>query len=223
MAPLEVIGAGMSRCGTDSLRAALNILGYNTHHMFDGGPLYKNDELTEVFEEAYKHPEKHVDWDIVYNGYNAAVDCPTISFLPRLFEKYPDAKVILTKRDSESWYKSVYNTIYRIYELPPENPEEFEENVANMVKAIWLDGSFQDLQKFKDDPKTIKKRYEAHNAWMIKNIPANRLLVLDLRDGIDWDKICPFLGKPEPAVPYPHVNTTASFNEKHKVIDSSTA
>ncbi|KAI9491219.1 P-loop containing nucleoside triphosphate hydrolase protein [Zychaea mexicana] len=220
MAPLEVIGAGLSRCGTDSLRVALNMLGYNTHHMRE---LLETDGHPEVFEEAYKNPEKPVDWDSVYEGFSAAVDCPSIFVLPRLFKKYPDAKVILTKRDFDSWYKSVSNTIFHLHDQLPENPQEFAVRTRRMVKTIWLNGSFQDMQKFKDEPELIKTRFEAHNAWVVENVPADRLLVLDLRDGINWDKLCAFLGKPIPDEPYPRINSTQSLNKEYQQMLKSMA
>ncbi|KAI8140769.1 P-loop containing nucleoside triphosphate hydrolase protein [Fennellomyces sp. T-0311] len=212
MAPLKVIGAGVSRTGTDSLRTALNMLGYNTHHMRS---MLAGDCHPELFIEAFKHPEKDADWDFIYEDYDAAVDCPTFTFIDRLIKYYPDAKVILTKRDADSWYKSVLNTIYKFHELLPEDPQDYAVQTRDMVKTVFLNGSFQDMQKFKDDPETMKARYLAHNEWVIKTVPADRLLVLDLCDGITWDKICPFLGRPVPDEPYPHVNTTKSLNDEY--------
>ena len=36
--------------------------------------MLSGDGHPEVFEEAYKNPEKPTDWDWVYEGYTAAVD-----------------------------------------------------------------------------------------------------------------------------------------------------
>lgn len=47
---------------------------------------------------------------------------------------------------------------------------------------------------------------------MVKaTVPAERLLVLKLEDGIDWQPVCDFLGKKAPEEPYPHGNTVAEF------------
>ncbi|KAI7846925.1 P-loop containing nucleoside triphosphate hydrolase protein [Circinella umbellata] len=211
MAPLEVIGAGCSRTGTDSLREALNMLGYNTHHMRS---MLSGDGHPEVFEEAYKNPEKPTDWDWVYEGYTAAVDCPTISVIDQVLKHYPNAKVILTKRDADSWYKSVLNTIYTIHDWLPENAPDYYVRTRKMIKTIFLDGAFQDMEKFKNEPEIFKARYEAHNKWVLDNVPKDRLLILDLREGITWEKICPFLGKPVPSGPYPTSNSTKSLNEE---------
>ena len=139
-------------------------------------------------------------------------------FIDRLMEYYPDAKVILTKRDADSWYKSVLNTIYNFHDQLPDDPQDYSVRTRTMVKTVFLDGVFQDMQKFKDDPETMKARYNAHNERIIKIVPADRLLVLDLRDGITWEKICPFLDKPIPESPYPHVNTTESLKDEFPTV-----
>ena len=59
----------------------------------------------EMFTEAYDHPETQdeVDWGYLYDGFDAALDWPTCSFVVPLMKKYPDAKLILTVRDPDSW------------------------------------------------------------------------------------------------------------------------
>ncbi|KAI9262270.1 P-loop containing nucleoside triphosphate hydrolase protein [Phascolomyces articulosus] len=210
MAPLEIIGAGQPRCGTDSLREALNLLGYNTHHMRS---MFECDRHPEAFEEAYLNPEKETDWNWVYDGFNAGVDCPTVSVIDQLLKYYPNAKVILTKRDADSWHKSVLNTIYKFHDWVPENAPDYMVRNRKMAKTIFMDGAFQDMQKFKDEPEFYKARYEEHNKWVMENVPKERLLVLDLNEGITWEKICPFLDKPIPSQPYPHANSTKEITE----------
>ena len=55
-----------------------------------------------------------VDWDALYAGYQATVDWPSTSFWRELRQVYPEAKVILTLRDSQQWYTSVMNTIWKL-------------------------------------------------------------------------------------------------------------
>ena len=55
------------------------------------------------------------------------------------------------------------------------------------------------------------RRFVEHNERVMATIPADRLLVLDLSKGEGWGPLCAFLGLPEPAVPFPHVNDTAEF------------
>jgi hypothetical protein len=61
-------------------------------------------------KDAIKNCEE-ADWDKLYENYNAAVDVPTWLWYKNLIRKYPNAKVILTVRDPESWYTSMKNFI----------------------------------------------------------------------------------------------------------------
>jgi hypothetical protein len=44
-------------------------------------------------------------------------------------------------------------------------------------------------------------------------IPADRLLLITLENGVDWKDICPFLGVPIPDEPYPIPNDPAIFKK----------
>ena len=44
----------------------------------------------------------------------------------------------------------------------------------------------------------------SHNEEVVRNIPADRLLVFDLSEG--WEPLCKFLDKPTPNEPFPHLN-----------------
>ncbi|CDS09960.1 hypothetical protein LRAMOSA02637 [Lichtheimia ramosa] len=221
MAPLQVIGAGYGRTGTDSLREALNILGYNCHHMRE---ILSRDLHPEIFLEAYVNPDKPVDWDKAYEGFDAAVDWPTASFVEPLLKKYPDAKWLLTDRDPDSWYKSAKNTIHKaatsrsqeeIAALP-----EYLQRTFRMAETVVLDGALADPERFADE-EAIKQKFKDHYEWVKKTIPADRLLILQLGEG--WDRLCEFLGKPVPDVPYPRSNSTANFTSEfiEKTIDAA--
>jgi len=51
-----------------------------------------------------KRPE--MDWKWLFKDYVACVDFPVCMFYGELMEIFPDAKVILTVRDPQSWWKS---------------------------------------------------------------------------------------------------------------------
>ncbi|CDS07780.1 hypothetical protein LRAMOSA01729 [Lichtheimia ramosa] len=207
MAPLKIIGAGYGRTGTDSLRIALNILGYNCFHMRE---LIRVDRYPETFLDAYLNPEKPVDWDMLYEGYDAALDWPTVSFLDRLIDAYPNAKVILTARDAESWYRSIKNTIHKL-SVECSKRNDFPENLdrwRQMNNTLVLNGAIADPDQFNDE-EAIKAKYNAHVEWVKKNIPNERLFIMGLGEG--WERLCKFLDVPVPDVPYPRVNSTKEF------------
>ncbi|KAI9493761.1 P-loop containing nucleoside triphosphate hydrolase protein [Zychaea mexicana] len=210
MAPLEVIGAAYSRTGTDSLRTALNMLGYKTHHM---RAMFEGNGHPELFAQAYDNPEKPADWDRMYEGWEAAVDCPTVCFIRPLIAAYPDAKVILIERDADSWYDSVKNSIYKLSTVDEEEYDDYGRCLQRMTKKIWMDGVFENGE-FIANPDAVKAKYKAHNAWVKEYVPQERLLTLNLNEGIGWEKICEFLGKPVPDEPYPRINSTTQLNEE---------
>ncbi|EPB81997.1 hypothetical protein HMPREF1544_11276 [Mucor circinelloides 1006PhL] len=205
MAPLEVINAGFGRTGTDSLRTALNMLGYKTHHMKS---FREDPELNDPddFYHAYNDRE-HADWDYIYRGYSAAVDWPTAAFWLELHRKYPKAKMILTVRDADSWYKSVKNTIasYQQHSNNQVDSNHPRFKAARMAQVTCMDGRLKDAEVFAKEEE-IKKNFLDHNEEVKRIVPADQLLVMELGEG--WDRLCAFLGKDVPIAPYPNVNST---------------
>jgi len=105
---IKVIGAGFGRNGTLSLKQALETLGFGKcYHMAE---VFQHPEHVPVWRAAAHG--KSVDWDAVFDGYQASVDWPSCSFWQEQMARYPDAKVVLSERDPERWYESVMNTIY---------------------------------------------------------------------------------------------------------------
>ena len=171
--------------------------------------MYQQDLNPEMFVEAYKHPERPVDWDILYEGFDAACDWPTVSFLDPLLKKYSNAKVVLTVRDADSWYKSFKNTIYKLDDKFTGNMDH-RKRTLDMERAIVLDGAWTDPERFNDE-EAIKAMFTRNIEWVKQNVPKERLLIFELGEG--WDRLCRFLNKPVPNEPYPHSNSTQDFNK----------
>ncbi|KAI8046986.1 P-loop containing nucleoside triphosphate hydrolase protein [Thamnidium elegans] len=204
---LQILGAGYGRTGTTSLRTALNLLGFKTHHMTD--VILDSNQKAEIFEEAYKDRTLKVDWGSVYEGYEAAVDWPSVAFFDTLYQLNPDAKVILSVRDPESWYKSVSRTIYEW----PGVDDSWPQNILKarkMARVIVRDGELGG-QKNIGNKEGLIKQFKDHTEHIKSVVKPENLLIFELgTDG--WEKLCPFLGIAEPKdVPYPHDNKGANF------------
>ncbi len=202
---LKVIGAGFGRTGTLSLKLALERLGLDKcYHMLE---VAQNEGHAAVWRSAARG--EAVDWDGLFAGYQASVDWPSCNFWEAQLEHFPEARVILTLRDSERWYESVMNTIYPASVARRElTGPEIREHVDMVFEVIW-DGLFDGRMEDKEHVIAI---YEAHNQHVIDALPPEKLLVFEASEG--WGPLCAFLDLPAPDEPYPRVNSTEDFRAR---------
>ncbi len=196
--PLEIIGAGLGRTGTMSMKAALEILGWRCHHMVE---MFGHVERTPHLEDALAG--RPVDWEALFDGYNAMVDYPGAQYWEPLMAAYPDAKVLLTVRDPESWYDSVYATIYPSSGVVRDTPLH-----RYLRRAVW-DGQFQG--RFTDRA-FATQTFLDWNQRVRDTVPAGRLIEVEVGSG--WAPLCEGLGLPVPGVPYPRTNSREAFNAR---------
>ena len=93
-----IIGTGIGRTGSLSLKIALEQLGFGPcFHCLEGPASL----LRRAMSFALDH--QAVDWDGIFGDYNAAVDMPFNWFHRDIAEKCPSAKFILTVRNPDIW------------------------------------------------------------------------------------------------------------------------
>lgn len=63
-----------------------------------------------------------------------------------------------------------------------------------------------------DGEQTAVQYYNDWKEEVLKEVPADRLLISQVKEG--WGPLCTFLGVPEPDQPFPNVNDTASIQAK---------
>lgn len=201
---IKVIGAGFGRTGTSSLKIALEQLGFSPCYHMD--VVMENPSHTQIWCEAAAN--QAVNWNLFFQGYQATVDWPSTAFYQELMSIYPDAKVILTVREPEKWYTSVYNTLYQD-QLHPEMWVEYgwPLEIDNMVKKLVWQGTFEG--KFEDKSFAID-RFRQHNEEVKRVVPPEKLLVYEVKEG--WQPLCQFLNVPlPPDKPFPHANSRAEY------------
>jgi hypothetical protein len=137
-----------------------------------------------------------------------------------LIERYPEAKVILTVRSPERWYKSSYNTVYSLNRpllhrkillsfLGLFRPElKITLRAWEIIEKVEWQNFFQ--SRFADKQFAIGK-FNQHIEEVKQVVPNDRLLVYSLKEG--WEPLCDFLNVPIPNHSLPHLNDTASFRE----------
>ena len=202
--PLRVIGAGLPRTGTTSLKAALEqLLGEPCYHMFE---LFNDLEAGISWWQALDGDRDKLT--SVLEGYGAAIDWPASLFWRELREMYPDALVVLSHRgDAETWWGSVDRTVWATMRNPDAEPTIAEFNAKMRSKA----GLGDDW----DDPSAAQAHYQLLYDEVVATVPADKLLIWQAADG--WGPLCAALGVPVPDTAFPHLNTGAEFRERAKL------
>lgn len=195
---LQVIGAGLGRTGTHSLKLALEHLGFAPcYHMIE------ILDLPEAQEKWLKALEENLaDWDDIFAGYNATTDFPACIFYYELAQYYPNAKVILSLRDTNEWLESTQRTIFADLDKLSPQQNDLRSRMAMAALSRMFDGKY-------DRPALIAG-FERHNDMVKRTIPPERLLVYNIAEG--WEPLCRFLEKPVPDRPFPKTNTTEDFH-----------
>lgn len=205
---LQVIGAGMHRTGSLSVKVALERLGF--------GPCYHGIEALRRSEHGEHWLAAHeadgaFDWPRIFEGYRAALDWPTAYFWEQLAGAYPDAKILLTDRDPERWWESHLRMF--------QHAGEFEQELTDEQREWAEESGFWRMrmalaQIVTENPETFDGRvldkehclrvFERHYDRVRRTVPAERLLVYRVHEG--WEPLCRFLGVDVPDEPFPHVN-----------------
>ena len=197
---INIIGVGVGRTGTYSLKSAINHLGFGPcFHMEE---VLKNMDLqVPLWSDALKG---NANWSAIYNGFESAVDWPTAGFFRELIKEYPTAKFILTERSPENWADSFGSTIYKLVEGRDKAPEKMHDWL-NMVNEVLAKTGFPDGL----DREGLINGFIAHNKAVRDVIPEEQLLIFQVKDG--WEPLCKFLNVPVPNEPFPRTNNREEF------------
>ena len=192
----------------------MQMLGYvDTYHMMscsiENPPdaLFWMDALRAKYDGVGK-PFEREDWDKLMGHCQAVCDWPAIAFAKELIEAYPEAKVVLTNRDVDTWHASTLRTVY----WRATDPELRALSHVNWAARMY----YPMLKKFFDTffegdfPNRGKDVFLRHYEEVRSLVPPERLLEYKVSDG--WEPLCEFLGV---AVPrnekFPNVNDNRDF------------
>lgn len=195
---LKIIGAGYPRTGTSSLKLALEQLGFGPcHHMRE---VIMNPASTALWVRA---ADGHPDWEAIFEGYQSCTDAPACTFWRELIAYYPSAKVILSVRDPESWWESTQTTVFseRMLGRQAMLAQQVKTPMAEFFEKA-VTGEFG--EKIHDHDFMLAQ-FERRRREVIAEVPKERLLVYDVREG--WAPLCAFLGVPVPEADFPHSNS----------------
>lgn len=197
---MQVIGVGVGRTGTYSLKLAINELGFGPcHHMEE--VLHNMSVQVPLWADVVAG---NPDWAKVYAGYSSAVDWPTACFFRELAAEFPSAKFVLTHRSPERWANSFGATIYELLAGKDQAPPEMHDWLEMASNVISKSGFSPGL-----DREGLANAFIAHNEAVKAAIPADQLLEFEVKDG--WEPLCSFLEVPVPNGDFPRTNDRGEF------------
>ena len=188
----KILGLGVSRTGTWSLKNALMELGFSTAHFL---------EHLEVFRGRDTWFRGHFEVDEL-KGLDAAVDLPIPVFFRELDRRYPGSRFILTVREPGAWLKSMRALFAH---LPVKGP-----GPVRAYRKLIREGMFStvvyDEARLLD---AVDRHVAAVRAYFRDR--ESDILVLDLCGGEGWNELCGFLDVPAPATAFPWVNVREGY------------
>jgi len=196
----RVIGVGVGRTGTYSLKLAINQLGFGPcHHMEE--VLHNMAAQVPRWSDA---ANGDAAWAQIVEGYQSAVDWPTACFFRELSVEFPSAKFVLTQRDPVRWADSFGSTIYKLLAGKEQAPPEMHDWLDMANRVIAKTGFPAGL-----DSDELAKAFVAHNDAVREAIPESQLREFAVKDG--WEPLCTFLDVPVPTEAFPRTNDREEF------------
>ena len=170
--------------------------------------------MTEVIE----HPRTAVDWlqvlhggharwSDLLSGYGACLDWPSMAFWRELSDFYPDAKILLSVRDSDDWWESISQTVLASAPTRQSSRTPWDLMVVELFERKFVGRHPTREQAIEE--------FNRHNQEVREHIPSERLIEWSLGDG--WEPLCEALGVPVPTNDFPHLNTSQEYRIKNRL------
>jgi len=176
---MKIFGIGLEKTGTSTLGRSLEILGFDKRKGFDFEALeaYKQGHMDEVYAVAEEHDNfEHYPWALMYK---------------ELYERYPDAKFILTTRTSAfRWFNSLCHHARRT------GPDDARQLVYGHAMPNLFET--EDLAYYDDHVKNVHQFFNDRDS--------SRLLEVCWAKDDGWQQLCTFLNCPIPDEEFPHLN-----------------
>lgn len=187
----RIFGIGLSRTGTTSLHEALQVLGYKSAH-------YLPDSRVAAYLE-HGGALRLDEW----SAYEAVSDVPVCGLFRELDQSFPHARFILTTRALGGWLASCRRhwaregLINQLYRAPGSPWRRWQRLCRARVYGRQDFDEEAFARVFGEHERAVRDYFQ--------NDP-ERLLVMDLEEGMRWGPLCSFLGKRVPAAPFPWSN-----------------
>ncbi|XP_078361375.1 uncharacterized protein LOC144645700 [Oculina patagonica] len=202
---MKVICAGHGKTGTKSIAKALRHLGFTVFDWEEQAFDFL-DHWVDVFQNGTKPDVKRV-----YKNADAVVDFPGAFFYEEILEAFPDCKVLLSEREEDSWIKSLVRQLEAIFADRSQIRSMLSPTTRKMdyILDSYITATIGSCNT--KSTYVFRKRYRIHNHRVKSTVPADKLLVYNVKQG--WKPLCDFLGCEVPTDPFPHENVKAEISK----------
>jgi hypothetical protein len=207
---IQIIGAGLPRTGTMSLKYAIEqLLGGSCYHMHE---LYRKPEQVGLWNEVLEGETELLT--TILGDCCAALDWPVSAVWKGAIELFPDAKVLLSRRASSAdWWESIDQTVWQIIRTQNfrfSNDEDeadafskLHQKLTSQFSADW------------DNENAARTAYSKHLVSVRNMVPKERLIEFEVGDG--WEPLCRALNVAEPTHPFPNKNNRETFKSRNSI------
>ena len=212
---IQVTAVGLGRTGSTSLAIALEELGYRVIH---------DDEHVELSDLYDSLEEDNITWDEFHvlagnRGFNVSFKTDWEWAVEK-----PDMKIILTVRDNPEKYVNSWLAASKFIDILQLRPFCWMKHTAALMPSFESEYLMEPTgghpEKYRDRD-TLHRVYEEYNQRIRDNVPKERLLEFNVKQG--WGPLCRFLNKPIPeGIPFPHVHDRAKLLGEHFVLELAT-
>lgn len=220
--PMQVLTLGLPRSGTDSLKVALEKLGYQEiWHGFNLPSSRANDcplwlQMLQAKERGDQRFIDNFDWDRLLAECDGIMDMPPLLFAEELLDFYPQATVILNRRrNMDAWHRSLNEAAEMtigswIFWILSRWDARMYWWYRTVVLSISMMG--KGPGGFKKNGKQWAEDYYRRLENKLNN-EGREYLRWEVQQG--WEPLCNFLEKPVPDEEFPWENKAgAEFQKK---------
>ena len=206
---MKVICAGLMKTGTCTLARALEVLGCEVY--YQSSKHFNLQQWLDSFET-----DRLPNFRKVFKDVDAVTDHPAAFWIEEIFNAFPEAKVILTVRDSEEvWLKSWQGHLRMARNMLPFYMKVLLEIAPWRRKTRHYFTVMHHAICGSVNPEAgalYRAKYRHHNARVQAVIPSEKLLIYNVKEG--WKPLCEFLGCDVPSTQFPRANVGHSDTKK---------
>lgn len=144
-------------------------------------------------------------------GYRSTLDALLCDFIPELIATYPNAKFLLTVRDSEDvWWPSFRDSVGIHFDMTWRYTV-YRALISSVRFFRRMDDLTQEINaRVKKDFGAVGPQYYTmHNQRVRELVPNGQLLEYNVKEG--WEPLCTFLEVDVPEAPFPMLNESKSI------------